>query len=155
MGFWKRFTARRRQRQRAIFRYWDGQRERAIDPAVAYRGLQTHPKYDPRKHPALAEAGDLESLDIMLGAIREVFGLSPLVQDEQGRERGLTDRETLDLVLEFNDFLLGLKKSTSPTPISPPPTAPPSLASASTTTSVSSDFGSTSGEPKIVEPSLP
>lgn len=152
MGWWKNRVARGRNRQRAIFRFWDGEQERGIDPAVAYRALWSHQTYDPATHPMLAEAGDVKAWQIMLDGIRDVFGIKPWVEDASG-QHGLTDEETRLLIIGFNEYLEGLKKSGNPMPTSPPPTVPPPLATDSPTTNAPLDSGSTSGESKSDAPS--
>lgn len=147
-GLFKNRVARRRERQRAIFRYWDGTRERGADPAVVYRALVSHPTFDWETHPVLIDTGDKDALAITLGAIREVFGVVAWAEDNDGRSTGLTDWETIDLLIQFNWYLGGLKKSTSPTPTLPPPTEPQSSAETSNSTNVSLDSGSTPGELK-------
>lgn len=159
-GWWKRSRrmARRRERQRAIFRYWDGERERGIDPASVWRALVTHPKFNWETHPALIDdqnpAVGREALEITLNAIREVFDVGIWTEDAQGHARGLTEWETINILVEFNQYLDSLKKSTNPTPTSPPPTAPPSSEIVSASMNASSDSGSTSGEPKTAAASV-
>jgi hypothetical protein len=126
-------------KRRAIFSYWDGKRWRAADPLVAARRLITHETFDWESHPALAEAADdFEALQITVDAVREVFDVPAF---ESG---GLTQAECVELLGDFTEYLHGVKKNTSPSPISSPPTAPatPSI------TSNSPDSGSTSDEPK-------
>lgn len=131
-------------KSRAIFRYWDGKRWRSADPLVAARRLITHETFDWETHPALAEAADdFEALQITVDAVREVFDVPAF---ESG---GLTQAECVELLGDFTEYLHGVKKNTSPSPISSPPTDP---VFASTTNS-SPDSGSTSDGPKIDTPS--
>lgn len=147
-GLFKNRVARRRDRQRAIFRYWDGTRERGADPAVVYRAFVSHPTFNWETHPVLIDTGDKEALTITLGAIREVFGVAAWSEDGHGNSSGLTDWETIDLLIQFNHYIGGLKKSTSPTLTSPPPTVQPSSVETSNNTNALSDSGSTPGELK-------
>lgn len=128
---------------RRIYRYFDGRRWRCIDPMLAARNLHSHPEYRPDVHPKLADAGDADALEVMLGAVRDVFGIPPF----DGRTcRGLTEAETLGLLVDFTDWLATVKKNTSPSPTSPPPMGPePSEASA---TKPAPDSGSIWTEPR-------
>lgn len=127
---------------RQIFRYWDGVRRRAIDPIAACRALFAHPTYNPETHPALVDLGDDNAREIMLQAGRDVFGVQPFTLEHGG----LTEDETLNLMVAFAEYMAGLKKSTNLTLTSPEPTGlPPSVASP---TSVASDCGSMSDASK-------
>lgn len=112
-------------RERQIFFYWDGTHQRAIDPMVAYRGLMTHDKFNAQVHPDLAAEGDLESLQIIVGAVRDVFGVSPFRSSFQNKlgdtlpSDGLTESETADIMRQFLDYCGNVKKNGNPPPISP------------------------------------
>lgn len=86
----------RRQRSRAVFRFFDGRRTRAVDPWGIYVALETHPKY---KHD-LAEfirQGSIEETEIAVSAASEVFGVSRFKDDPNG----LTDGELVELLATF------------------------------------------------------
>ena len=133
--------------KREIFSFWDGMRTRKADPVVLYRGMATHPEYNlERDVPATAD-GDPAAHRLTVQVVREVFGVKPWTEGEDG----LTERETVDLLWQFNDYLESLKKSTSPNPTLRPATEPPSSDQGSPT-SAESDSGSTSAEAKSDSP---
>lgn len=146
-------------RRRAIFRFWDGTRWRAIDPMVAYRGLDAHAEFSWEEHPLLIEAaldGQLatdpgvtrvawEALGITAAAVRDVFAIPVF----DGR-RGLTEEELLNLLCDFSEYVRGVKKNISPPPISRQPTGPgPSSESIK---SADSESGSIDTEPNAGGP---
>lgn len=130
---------------REIFVYWDGSRLRGIDPMLALRALHSHEIYNPETHPILAEQDD-GAMQIMVQAGRDVFGLKPY----EYRKGGLTETETVSLMVRFTLYLTELKKSTNPSPTSPASTEPPP--SDQSATNAGSDSGSTSVAPKPAEP---
>ena len=79
-----------RQRQRAIFWFWDGRRERCIDPMIPFRALAQHDKFDPESTPALIDLGNLEAMGLTADAVRQAFRIEAL--GEAGT-RGLTESE--------------------------------------------------------------
>lgn len=105
-----------RQASRQIFRFWDGQRDRAADPLVIYRAIETDPQFNVEVDSALLEAGDSEATVRAVGAVQRAFGVKDF---DHG---GLLESEALALLVEFYEFLALLKKSTSDTPTSSAPT---------------------------------
>lgn len=140
-GFVKRWIFNRR---RAIFRYWDGSRDRSIDPMVPYRRLISHEEFNWETTPILIEQDDekvsSEALRVTALAVREAFEV-PI----HGASGGLTEWECLELLQAFVFSMMGLKKSTNRGVTLQEPTEPAS--SEQSTTNVRSDFGSTSREP--------
>lgn len=114
---------RRPQRQREIFRYFNGAREVGIDPLQAIRDLAEDPAFDIDKTPKLAVNPDLQIAKkhsaIMLAAVRRVFGLPVWSEDAIGNQRGVLDSEVYELYGRFGAYLGSLKKSTSLPPTSP------------------------------------
>lgn len=142
------FRRKRGENERTIFRYSDGRSNRAIDPMTAYRLLATHPTFIWRDHPRRLER-DQEALQITLQAVRDTFGVSPLSTD--GRS-GLSEEETLGLLLKFSVYLETVKKNGNHLLILPPPTARTSSPKISSPiTKSDSVSGSTSPEQKPVE----
>lgn len=140
------WRGRRQQRRRAIFRYWDGRAFRTADPLAVYRLLATHPKFDWERHPREIDEGDAEATDTTLSAVREVFGVQMF---DAATRRGLTEAETLNLLIEFVNYLGLLKKSIRLPPILRRATGPAySPQTNARTTNSMSDSGSTSPEPK-------
>lgn len=144
-----RFRRNKNERSRDIFRYWDGTRERGADPIKILRALIGDEKFNAEVHPDLALAGDIEAMAVTMDATRKVFGLSEY-SDADGRDSGLTDGETLELLNRFGEYMESLKKSTSG-PLTLPAATAPSVSEASTT-KPASDSGSTWEEPKPAEP---
>jgi hypothetical protein len=120
-------------RERAIFRYWDGARWRWIDPFLAFRRLADHPEFDWEKDPALIDFADQRTAsgcaDRTVRAVREVFGI-PAFDGSRGTPAGLTEAELIALLVAFTAYVTDAKKNTGPPATSSPPTEPrPSEAS--------------------------
>jgi len=110
-GLFKRWADRRRERQRALFVFYDGTQERRADPARVWRALINHAEMNFEDHMPLADQGHEPEVSIVLKAIREVFEVSAW---DNRTLTGLTDWETLDLIRQFDEYLDELKKSTDP-----------------------------------------
>lgn len=133
-----------RNRGRAIFRFWDGTRERCADPLVVHRALMAHPEFDWEKTPVLMDVDDQrvasDAMRVTAAGVRDAFGIPSL---ESG---GLTEAECVQVLILFNLFLDRVKKN-----IGSPPTSLPATESAfsgTSTTKPASDCGSTSDGPK-------
>lgn len=147
-GFVQRFF---NNRNRALFRYWDGIKWRSADPLVILRGIAEHPQLT-TDHLKLLENPKgipqdiaIEAFDVVLLATRDVFGIQAWTESQPG----LTQAETRDTLSRFMAFVGQLKKSGSPMPISPEPMepSPSSVDLPVESTSVSSDSASISSEP--------
>jgi hypothetical protein len=149
LNWLRRRVASSQSTQRQIFRYWDGQRLRSIDPIVATRGLLAVEGFDWRLDPKRIDRGDEEALERTVAATREIFGVTGWIDDSSGG--GLTEQETLSLLISFALYLTALKKSGSRYPILPPPTELEPLESS--VTSAESDSGSTSPDSTTEQPS--
>lgn len=140
---------------RCIFRFYDGQRMRAVDPLVTYRLLDGHAEFNWLSDPKLIERpsdGDPlldrakdEAMQKCVAAVREAFGLPVF----DGR-RGLTETECYALLLEFTMYVGAVKKKHDTLPISPEPTG--SESSEPSTTLPDSDCGCGSAASTAVEP---
>jgi hypothetical protein len=106
---------RRWQNERLLLVYWDGQRERRIDPYRAYRQLQAHPEIDLEAIAPLVDQGQEPETTQLVNALADVFGVC---RYDDATGRGLTDWEIIDLLAALNEFLLALKKKSNlgPTP---------------------------------------
>lgn len=100
---WRR---RRRRKSRAVFRFFDGRRTRAVDPWKAYVDLHTHPKFTFDMAVSIDE-GDREDTEIAAAAAAEVFGVTRFQDDEQF---GLTDGELVELLMSFSIYVADAKK---------------------------------------------
>lgn len=124
--------------ERGIFRFWDGTKERAIDPLAAYRKLLSYPGLDIQADAARAELGESDSIAILLQASREALGVEPFRQLPDGSFVGMLDEEVEAAIGRLHAYMGELKKSTSRTPTSPSSSAG---SGADQTTSASSAFG--------------
>lgn len=119
-----------RQPQREIFVYWDGARQRRIDPLVAWRGIWGHKEIDLARavkistNPTLADGKPVYSPEEIYAAedqmrqlTREVFG----VQQFSESAPGLTVAEIDALLSRFIEYMTDLKKKRKPLPMTPPP----------------------------------
>jgi len=136
----------RRHDSREIFSFWDGVRERRADPITLYRGLSSHKDYNLENDIPATVEGDPTAHALTVRVVREVFDVPGWSEDSPG----LTERETVELLWQFDGYLESLKKSTNLTLISRPAMEPPP--SESSLTSSESDSGSTSHEAKSDKP---
>lgn len=134
------FANWRRRRRRELFRYWDGGRQRRIDPLQAFRAIHADPEFRADVHPELAEDGDQDAVDIILRMTRRVFDVAEFTEDY----RGLTESEQMLLYLSFCGYVEHLKKKFSLWRTPPESTEPTSGESKSETTNSSSASSSTS-----------
>ena len=150
------------ERDRLIFRFWDGTRQRAADPLDVRAALDEHggPNWPDLlgvfglaategmpMSPAVqashaanvnASVGDLVALT------RQAFGVEPFREREDGTTTGMTQAETLDLLTSYLTFAQQLEESARPfrsgpnsTGVRPSPeesTTPPSPACGSSAT---------------------
>jgi len=147
MGFWQRWRQRRREAARQIFGYWDGSRERRIDPMKAARGFDAHPRFNLSKHLALVEKDDPEAIAITLEAVRDVFD----VKEWTEATPGLTQIECLALFRAFGDYIEDLKKKLNPSQTFTPPTDQELSTPEPLPTPSTSDFGPISTESNYAE----
>lgn len=107
---------------RQIFSFFDGTRERSIDPLAVMKKMREHSVdfgatltlAESCPDPATAE----EAWTTLIGATRDVFDIEPLT-DEGGQLRGLTESETIELLDRFGVFIETVKKNGSVTPTLP------------------------------------
>lgn len=136
-----------RNRGRAIFRFWDGMRERVADPLVIHRALMAHPEFNWETTPALIDVDDdkisTDAIRVTADGVRSAFGVPSL---EAG---GLTEMELVHLLVQFTSYLADLKKSIGSPPTSPEPTG--SAPSGTSTTRPASDSGSTHCASRLAE----
>lgn len=143
------FRIRRQEREREIFRFWDGVSERGIDPIRVLRAMMAHETFNAEIHVDAAIAGDPEATGICLAATRELFGVAEW-REYAGEQAGLTDKETLSLMFAFAEYMDGLKKNFNGSPTSQELTEREQLERLRT--KHESAFGSTSPGPKTADP---
>lgn len=130
---------------RLLFRFHDGVQDRAVDPFVTFRRLQS--LVDVETIEPLASAGQEPEATDFAVAISKAFGVERW--DEQ-TQSGLTDWELQGLLVAFTEYLDELKKNSSPGPTSSSPTGSESSTSQEPppkTTSCSSGSGATATAP--------
>ena len=108
---------------RGIFRFWDGQRYRAVDPFVILANIEADHELNLELDSALVLAGDSAAIARTVRATRRAFGVKDFASG------GLLEAECLELIGDFYDFLGALKKNTSASPTLSPPTQESSSAS--------------------------
>jgi len=105
---WRRWRARREgMRARMIFEYHDGVQWRYGDPFALWRSLLNHPTFNMADHLPAVDRGEEPETTLALDAITEVFGICRL---DSHTGKGLTDGQTLDLLLSLSRYLEELKK---------------------------------------------
>ena len=117
----KLFGSRLPQVEREIFRFFDGCGDpeqgpnRAVDPMVVLRSLQTDEEFVIDKDPELALTGDQDAVERTVKVVRKAFGVVGFSRcDNTGTETGLTEGETIALLDEFGLWMEGLKKKWQP-----------------------------------------
>ena len=148
---------RRHKRRRELFKYFDGKRQRSIDPMRAYRALMGDPEFDWETHPVEMDNLDSEdefarkmasdASDATLKAIRDVFDVR---EWDDRTETGLTEADTVAILIDFVAYLDAVKKNISGSLTSPQPTE--SQQSAAPTTKHNSDSTSTFPAPGCDRP---
>lgn len=93
----------RRNRARNVFRFFDGQRMRAVDPFTVYLALDRHPTFE-WGHIVDATNGDAEATEKVVGAVREVFGIP------SSQENCLTAREVCQVMDDYAEWIEASKK---------------------------------------------
>ncbi len=98
-------------KQRAIFRYFDGQKVRDVDPMVIYRKIMDGAA-DLSIAMKVARSGwkgeAAKAHDEMIADLRGIFGVKSL------DEGGLTEPETAELFVQFMNYCGWVKKNWSP-----------------------------------------
>lgn len=114
-------------RERAIYRYFNGVREVAVDPLRVQRELAAVPDLDLETDAKLAGLAtpnpeSAKSFDRLVEAVRKVFQVQPLSEDGIG----LTDAECVELLASFALYIADVKKKAQACLTSAPPTEPTS-----------------------------
>ena len=144
-----------RNRQRMIFRFWDGKKVRGADPIVVWRALLSHPEFEITRDTELMNVPEFKISDAarhrLVAATRAAFAVKSLA------DGGLTEDETVSLFQSFCVYAAELKKNSSNTPISSEPTPaanilPGNFGQIWTDTPPLSDSTSTPAEPNCVGP---
>ncbi len=125
-------------RNRYVFKFWNGHRTVYADPMVLWRSLQQHEDFREddfklMKVDALRE----KIIGKVAGVTRSVFGVGTV------EERGLTELECLDLLKSFIAYSGFQKKSGEENQFSQPSTEPTALGDSTSEQSTNEDSGST------------
>lgn len=143
------FSFFRRKSRREIYPYWDGQKQRFVDPVVAWRAMWEDPDCNPEADFGPATGIDSQgrpaefdpaSQDKVLAMIRRMFG----VKSWSENVAGLTVNETFELLWDFLRYMDSLKKKRDRSLTPSPPTD--STSSEESTTPPESDLSSTNPE---------
>lgn len=105
------WNEQRQARHRGLFAYRDGARLRYGDPAVIWRKLLNHPKYEFANVVQLATVGQEPEYSQLLEIVSDAFGVQRWDEAEQ---TGLTEWGLVGLLQQFDEYLTALKKNTSP-----------------------------------------
>lgn len=133
------------QDNRLLFRYWDGARDRKVDPIPAYRKLLADPEFDEERHLAEAKAGDEDAYEICLRAVKRAFAIQDFSEENVG---GLTELEKLALLGAFYAYFDQLKKNIETLSTAPPSTESTLPMPDATNTNSTSPCGSIDSERK-------
>lgn len=147
-----------RPAERLLFRYFDGSRDRVVDPLPLYRRLKdVWPALSVDIRGARAEGSKFQEIAYrgMITKTYQLFEVQPLTDVGDGSTTGLGETEVLDLLDRFLAYTGGVKKNWSPCPTSAAETSgsSPSSSDASPPTPSSSASGSTAAEPSSATPS--
>jgi hypothetical protein len=111
------------KQNRVVFRYWDGIQWRLGDPFALWRAILHHPRMNLDTMAAMLDRGEEPESTIVLDGLTEIFGLTRF-DDRTGK--GLTDWEIQNVLVAFEQYITGLKKSTDVGPMPSEPTDLPS-----------------------------
>ena len=117
-GWFTSWREKRRLRDKSLFRYFDGKRQRYGDPWALWRKLSKNPTAELATLAAGMEAGDVADAELFLRIVADVFGLH---RWDDVRQWGLLDWDVRDIFDRFCDYIADVKKN-----FSPPPTPTPS-----------------------------
>ena len=138
--FWKKKKEEKKDRE--IFRYFDGKRDRSIDPLPVWRAMWDDPDtFDPKVDVQEAEEGNW---DRSVAFVTKHFDVQPF---DPETEEGLTTYEITDVLYQFFKFIEEVKKKRVTTLISSPPSES-SSSPQKTETTTPSDSGSSSTPPE-------
>lgn len=127
---------------RQFYQYYNGEKLVLADPIKLYRKLLSYPDLNlDHDIKLISAAGDnpqgIEALERLLKATRDIF------QVKEYEEKGLLDSEVMDLLVDFSNYMLSVKKNTNSTQTWQKPTEQVfSEGSAKNVTSVSSSIDS-------------
>lgn len=104
---------RARSRDRAIFSFYDGQAERAIDPLAVWNQIWTDPDNLALSLPEAAK-GDVAAQHAVEGIVTRAFDLQPF---DPATGRGMTKLEIHQLLDRYLAWMADLKKKLDQSPM--------------------------------------
>lgn len=100
--------------ERDIFRFHDGQRQRAIDPMKVWFAMWSEEDIDLGRLLDRMAENELEAVKELLPIARKWFGIQEFNEDD---ESGMTDLEFCPILNSWFDYLFDLKKKRGQLPI--------------------------------------
>lgn len=126
MFSWFKRKQRYSARERAIFRFWDGQGWKGVDPLTVTSALLNDHDLDNDFKLALVKCPETQpTLMRIADKVRAAFRIPPF-SEMDGKAIGLTNDELLSLLADFHTFLDDLKKKAGYSQISQSVMAQPS-----------------------------
>jgi hypothetical protein len=116
----RRLEIERWRKQRLLFRYWDGQEVRAIDPFRVYREIKNDKTIDLDTVGPMADRLEEPATTQLVELACRIFDIK---RYDGKTDDGLTDAEILNLFGDLNEYLDAIKKKCSPGPTLQPSTA--------------------------------
>lgn len=101
---WQRLMLWRKHRDRDIFTFFDGQRQRSIDPMPAWFAIAEDKECNAERDMPAASVGDRDAWVRVQAMSRRIFNMKPF------SEGGLTEYELSVLLAKFFIFNIALKK---------------------------------------------
>lgn len=107
-------TPEPQQTERDIFRFHDGQRQRAVDPMKVWFAMWSEEDIDLGRLLDRMAENELEAVKELLPIARKWFGIQEFNEDD---ESGMTDLEFCPILNSWFDYLFDLKKKRGQLPI--------------------------------------
>ena len=108
-------------KERKIYKFFDGKKNRGLDPLEAELKLESV-DIDWEERFVSLQTGDKQALVDISEAARKVFSVEPYEISDDGAESGLTTTEVFELLADFVEFKRNLTAFSDATPTSPPST---------------------------------
>lgn len=105
------------ERQKQIFKYSDGSKIRGIDPLDVSIALSKQ-DFDWEQTALRAKVGDISAVSEMIEYSRKIFKLAEY-EEIDGNSVGVTSQDVLNTLVDFVEYLDGVKKNIEETQILP------------------------------------
>lgn len=113
------------QEEVKIFKFWDGEKNRGIDPLDASIMLGRDGSFDWQAVAVRSQTGDLAAVGELVEQVRTIFKLKHYEILDDGKEVGVTSSEVLNILMDFMAYMDTLKKNIDDTATSTPSTDVP------------------------------